>query len=216
MDWIKEIVAEKDSYKKFLLYEKALMDISNTPNLVPEASKALIEAICKTILNDLGNEFDKKWNIQKLVRETFNSLKILKLLEVKDKNRAKQIIGSFQNIIQNLAELRNDYGFLSHGSDVELNDIDSLIAELCRKSSDVIGGFLLKSHISFSKINDLDRLRYEEYKSFNEWFDNQQDLSLKIANAKTSYSASEALFYLDRKAYKEELLDYDEDNNQND
>ncbi len=208
MDWIKEIIAEKDEYKKFLLYEEALINISGTPNLIPDVSKALLEAVCKTILADIGGEVNKDWEVKKLVTEAFNSLKIIKLLKDKDQIRSKQIIGCFQTIIRNLAELRNEYGFLSHGKDIELNEIDKLIAELCIKSSDVIGGFLLKSHISFTSINELERLRYNDYEEFNQWYDENNLVTVNVSGVQVNYSASETLFSLDRNAYKDELVNH--------
>src|SRR5688572_14546012 len=61
--------------------ERTIEAIENAVERVPDfafdLSKTLVESVCKTVLADLGQPADPKWDCPKLLRETTNRLSFL-------------------------------------------------------------------------------------------------------------------------------------------
>ncbi len=207
MVWLKQII-EDGRYAKFSLnlevIEKNLAE--NNTNGAVEASKALIESVCKTISGDLGLKIDDAWDLPKIVRETLIITPFVKNMEKDDAARTKAICGCILTITNKIAEFRNDYGFMSHGRDIEeVKKCDEIISRLVYFSTDIICSFLIEIHTNFSTLKDLKRVNYEQYKKFNEWFD---EINGEIVIGILKFSASQTLYNNDIAAYIETLNDY--------
>ena len=207
MVWLKQII-EDGRYAKFKLnldiIEKSLAE-KNTNGTV-EASKALIESVCKTISGDLGLKIDSAWNVPKVVSETLKVTPFVKNMEKDDADRTKAICGCILTIASKIAEFRNDYGFMSHGRDIEeAKKCDEVISQLVYFSTDIICSFLIEIHTNFSTLKDLKRVDYEKYKEFNEWFDDENG---DVIIGALKFSASQTLYNNDISAYIDALNDY--------
>ena len=51
--------------------------LESVPDFAFDLSKTLVESVCKTVLADIGQPADPKWNVQKLLKETTNLLVLL-------------------------------------------------------------------------------------------------------------------------------------------
>ena len=75
--------------------------LENVPDFAFDLSKALVESVCKTVLADIGQPANPRWNAPKLLRETTNRLSPLPgndpNLEVRETVR-KTIGGLLQTI----------------------------------------------------------------------------------------------------------------------
>lgn len=113
--------------------EKIKTEVEDSPYEAIGKSKELIETICKTIIKRKGEEFDKNWNIVKLVKNA-NSLLEFVPNELPEKEKAeksiKMILSGMSSSIHGLTELRNAYGS-GHGHDLEFKGLESRHAKLC-------------------------------------------------------------------------------------
>ena len=86
--------------------------------LALDIAKALVESVCKTILQDRGHPCDENWNVPKLLKETCSRVQLVPdgLADAKQvADSLRSTMGGLQTTIQGLAELRNAHGFASHG-----------------------------------------------------------------------------------------------------
>src|SRR5690554_5110612 len=83
--------------------------IESNPHLALGISKELIETCCKYILNKVGVEISKEWDIAKLVKETNKQIDLMPFevenIELARKSIAK-ILSGFSNIVHGITELR--------------------------------------------------------------------------------------------------------------
>ena len=111
-------------------------------------SKEIIESCCKTILERLGIEIDKNWNVVRLVDETVKLLKITPRDipdTVPESTAIKTILGNLKNIAVNIATLRNAYGS-GHGKTASYKGLEPRHAKLAVGSSITLVNFLWDSY----------------------------------------------------------------------
>ena len=171
----------------------------NDPNVALDTAKSILERISKTVLNDKGISFKSNSSVGYLVKKAFESLPVSAHISSKDLNRAKSILGSFENIARSIGEYRNDYGNISHGQDLQAEKFDKYLADLAISSVDLLASFLVISH--GDDLKDRSRVYYEENGEFNEYIDGS---SGDVTVAGMSLSPSKSL-YTDIDAYKEAL-----------
>lgn len=51
--------------------------LSSVPDFAFDLSKTLVESVCKTVLADIGQPADPKWDAPRLLKETTNRLSLL-------------------------------------------------------------------------------------------------------------------------------------------
>jgi len=185
--------------------------VGNT-GLAFDLAKTLIESACKTILTERGGTFDKDDDLPKLFKAASQRLPFLPVSLAADAAARKsllQTLGGLSTAVQGVCELRNAFGFASHGSDSPRPAMEGIQALLAAQAADSIIGFLCRVHRQ-----DLSRprtapLEYNDHLTFNEWIDDQcepvQILSLP------AYQPSEVLFSVDQEAYRDLLANYKSD-----
>src|ERR1019366_3275412 len=169
---------------------------------------------CKTILMERGGSFDKDDDVPKLFKaasQTVPFLPVSLAADVAARKSLRQTLGGLNTAVQGVCELRNAFGFASHGSAVLRPALEGVQAMLAAQAADAIVGFLYRVHRQ-----DLSRPRtvvlgYDDHPAFNEWIDDQcepvQILSL------SPYQPSEVLFSVDQEAYRDLLANYKSDDN---
>lgn len=200
MEWIRAIIEETEQLSKLKLYLDDLDSSETNYNKLVDGSKALIESICKTILADLGVEIESSIKLPALMKTTLKNMPFFTNLERNDQDNSRKIMGSLINISQSYANIRNIHGYMSHGKDVEEDFIEGSLSKLCIKSANVVGGFLLETHLNFTPLEKRSRLNYDDHSEFNEWFDSQFDENVKVGTLE--FLPSEVLFNNDFNAYK--------------
>lgn len=121
---------------------------SENPTEAIGKAKELIESCCKTILDENGIEWDKKWDVGQLTGET---VKLLKLMpkDIPDTTPAstemKAILGNLRVLATNLAALRNPYGS-GHGKSATFKGLEERHAKLAVGSSITLVSFLWDTH----------------------------------------------------------------------
>ena len=111
--------------------------VDKNPYLSVGIAKELIETCCKSVLERNNVEFDSKWNIIKLVKETKNTLSFPAAKSV------SLILGGLSNIVHGIAELRNEYGS-GHGHVTDFKGIDPVFSKLAVTSATAFVLFYLE------------------------------------------------------------------------
>lgn len=122
-------------------------------------AKELIESCCKTILELEDCSVDKKWDIIRLVDETFKYFNIMPKNihdEVKGAKTIKSILGNLKSIAHGVAELRNLYGS-GHGKSSSYKGLEPRHASLAIGSSITLVHFLWDSYERYNKRQRLDK-----------------------------------------------------------
>jgi Abortive infection C-terminus len=189
---------------------EALEDaLPDKPGIAVSFCRTLIETTCKTILIDRGQALDEAWEAPKLIAETTKFLH----LGIHDgghtdptlKSGAEKLVRGVNNIIDGVVEIRNAHGAAAHGSDAYAPMLDARYAEILARATDAVVGLLFKTHLKGSDKAQLARLRYGDYKDFDEWIDGECG-PFEVLD--TPLIASEALFRTDNNAYRAALVTF--------
>lgn len=120
----------------------------NNPTEAIGKAKELIESCCKTILDDMGVQWNKNWSVTKLAGEAMGRLEIMPAsISDKDASAAsiKALLGNLLQISTRIAELRNPYGS-GHGKSASYKGLESRHAKLAVGSSITFVTFLWDTH----------------------------------------------------------------------
>lgn len=192
---------------------KALeLAVTENTGLAFDLAKTLIESTCKTILRERGGVFDKDDDVPDLFKAASQTIPFLPVPLAADaaaRKSLQQTLSGLRTAVQGVCELRNAFGFASHGTEGPRPAMEGVQAILVAQAADTIVGFLYRVHRQ-----DLSRprtvlLEYGDHPDFNEWIDDQcqpvQILSFP------PFQPSEVLFRVDKEAYRELLDDYESD-----
>jgi hypothetical protein len=187
---------------------EALEDaMPDQPGIAVSFCRTLIETTCKTILIDLGQTPDDRWEAPKLISETTKFLH----LGIHDEGQAdptlrsgaEKLVRGVNSIIDGVVEIRNAHGAAAHGSDAYAPMLNERYAEILARATDAVVGLLFKTHLTRSGKAPLARLRYGDHKDFDDWIDGEFG---PFEVLETPLVASEALFRTDNNAYRAALV----------
>lgn len=172
--------------------------------LTLDTTKALLETTYKTILEDRGEFFNESDDMNQLYRMVKQTLPFNRNSEAND--MLTHLVGAIAHWVP---ELRNKFGASSHGKDgYYLSPIEMPEAEMVVHLVDGVSGFLLKKSRMLTNPENSQRIYYMDYEEFNEYLDTSNDpIDLKINDSKP-VPYSKALFDIDREAYKESLIQF--------
>lgn len=185
--------------------------VANT-GLSFDLAKTLVESACKTILTERGLAFDKNDEIGKVFKSASQSIPFLPPTMVTDaaaRKSLQQTLAGLNTALQGVCELRNAFGFASHGSDGPRPAMDGVHAILAAQTADAIVGFLYRVHCTDRSRPVVPRLEIGDNPEFNEWID-QENEPVRIFSL-PAYRPSEVLFNVDREAYRDLLAQYTEE-----
>jgi len=173
---------------------------NNDGALVLENSKALIESICRTILEDLGETIASGESIQNLVSTACNKMTCLP--------NTSDLIRSFVTVAQRLGEFRNNFSVIGHGASIyqieeRKNKITKATTDFMIATVGQLAVFLITVYQDEYPVTISKDVRYEDNVDFNKRFDDENEL-ISIGDY-GPYSPSEVLFNIDVDAYKTEL-----------
>ena len=182
--------------------------LASVPDFAFDLSKTLVESVCKTVLADIGQPAEPKWDAHQLLRETTNRLALLPRNHpnpAKARDSVEKTIRGLLQTMQGLCELRNGYGMASHGRDGFSARLDLRQATLAAQAADTIVSFLYRIHRDAVVQTPGARVYYEDHADFNDAFDRDNE---PIQLGDVELLPSRVLFYGDREAYKAELNEY--------
>jgi hypothetical protein len=182
--------------------------LESVPDFAFDLSKTLVESVCKTVLADIGQPADPKWDAPKLLRETTTRLALLPRGHpdpARARDAVEKTIRGLLQTIHGLCDLRNGYGMASHGRDSFSARLDLRQATLAAQAADTIVSFLYRIHRDALMQTPGTRVYYEDHADFNEAFDRDNEV---IRLGDLELLPSRVLFHADREAYKAALNEY--------
>ncbi len=183
--------------------------VHDRPAMVFDLAKALVETICKTILDELGVGYDNNFDAPKLLRETLIRLQLFPAghespIDVTES--IKKTINGLITTMHGLCDLRTREGMASHGRAAFSTNLEPVQAALAASAADTVASFLWNVHKSYSPAGQSERISYEDNSEFNEWMDQIHEPPVMIFEL--PYRHSEILFHLDRQAYIDALQEH--------
>lgn len=170
--------------------------VSENSGLVFDLARTLVESTCRTILTDRGIPWNEREDVPALFQKVRDNLPILPPEESQEsavRQSIAQTLGGLNTVIQGIAQLRNQLGFASHGSDSPRPAMDTVHAILAAQSADVIVGFLYHMHTQRRDSPDPSR---------NDEFDRHiDDIHEMVQVFEIAFWPSDILFQMDPQAY---------------
>ena len=146
---LKQIDGIRDSTHLSEIIRRIETTLHTDPSAAIGGAKELVEAVCKTILDEQGMPSAQNTDFTKLTKDTFKVLELVKE-EVTDANAGadqyRQILSNLGSICKNLAEIRNNYG-TGHGRSANHVGLDSRHARLVVGAASTLVLFLYDTHL---------------------------------------------------------------------
>ena len=188
--------------------ERAVIE---NPGLAFDLAKTLVESACKTILSERKVSFDSDDDLPKLFKTVVMHLPLLPVSassEAEARKSLAQTLNGLHTALLGVCELRNAYGFASHGSEGRRPVMEIVQALLAAQAADAIVGFLHRVHRQERATLPGVRLEYDDNPRFNEYMDEANEV-VRIFNLE--YRPSEVLFRIDEEAYRDLLASHTPD-----
>lgn len=192
------LIEQKERLESALLQRDAPLSL--------DLSKAFLETIFKTIINDRVAEANTNLEFGPLFKAVKDNL------DFSENTDINKLLGLLAGQIVNVTgQLRNRYGAASHGDDgYHTNPIKMVEAEFIAFSVDGLASCIYKKHKETLEPEVAHRLRYDDYPEFNDWLDEQFDgYNLPLGNGNIiQFTASQMVFQHDMEGYREMLVQY--------
>lgn len=202
MKWIRENIEGIPSFSPYIQHVELIENtVNSNPTLCVETCKALIEGICKTILTNKAIQYRPDIPFNGLVHQTISEIIVQDEIFRSDLVELGRRVAS---VAQTLGDLRNNAGFVSHGLDVLNPKLTDTVSLFSYKIADTIGGFILRCYVNNRSISKDTRIHYDDCKTFNDKFDDENPLNIGIIEL----SASKVLYNEDYEAYVESYFEY--------
>lgn len=185
--------------------ERAVIE---NPSLAFDLAKTVVESACRTILSDRNLAFDNDDDLPRLFKTVTTNLPMLPVAassEAEARKSLAQTLNGLHMALQGVCELRNAYGFASHGSDGPRPGMESVQALLAAQAADAIVGFLHRLHRQDRNTSPIARLEYDNNEEFNAYVD---EANVQVQIFDLVYRPSEVLFAIDQEAYRDLLTGY--------
>lgn len=183
--------------------------VAENPGLAFDLAKTVVESVCRTILTERKIVFDPDDDLPRLFRTVTNNLPMLPVLassEAEARRSLAQTLNGLHTALQGVCELRNAYGFASHGADGPRPAMESAQAGLAAQAADAIVGFLHRVHRQEHSPSSGLGLEYDNNESFNTYVDTSNS---QIQIFELTYRPSEVLYAVDQEAYRDLLAAYE-------
>jgi len=189
---------------------KALeLAVAQNAGLAFDLAKTLVESACKTIITERGSLFDKDDDLPKLFKIVSNCVPFLPVALAGDtgaRRSLQQTLSGLNTALQGVCELRNAFGFASHGSEGPRPVMEDIQALLVAQAADAIIGFLYRVHRQDLSRPKTIQLTYNDNPDFNDWLDEQcQEVHILSL---PPYRPSDVLYSVDQEAYRDLMADY--------
>jgi hypothetical protein len=181
--------------------EKGLRDESDTGI---DGAKCLVEAVCKTILTERGQEFGNSDSIGTLIRKTTQALGIS---DQDAGDNLQQMVRSMTGAVDGLQALRNAFGPLGHGHDANHAKLGDWHRLMAARTAETICALLFEAHCGREKNLLYTRDPFDEEDLGNHKIDRTADIQIDaetfeiVINEAYRYRPSQILYDLDRDGY---------------
>jgi hypothetical protein len=186
--------------------ERAVIE---NPGLAFDLAKTVVESACRTILEERKIAFETDYDLPRLFKIVTTNLPMLPVAassEMEARRSLAQTLNGLHTTLQGVAELRNAYGFASHGAGGPRPAMESVQALLAAQAADAIVGFLHRVHKQERNALLSVRLEFGDNEEFNSYIDEANE---QVQIFDLIYRPSEVLFAVDHEAYRELLIAFE-------
>jgi hypothetical protein len=179
--------------------------VTENPGFAFDLARTLVESACRTILSERKIAFESDDDLPKLYKTVTSSLPLLPPAAASDAEARKSLLQTLNGLhtaLQGVCELRNAFGFASHGAEGPRTTMESIQALLAAQAADAIIGFLHRIHRQERANLPKARLEYEDNSSFNDYVDEGHE---PVRIFELEYRPSDVLFSVDTDAYRDQL-----------
>ncbi|HXO26471.1 MAG TPA: abortive infection family protein [Thermoanaerobaculia bacterium] len=183
--------------------------VVENPGLAFDLAKTVVESACKTILNERNVSFEPDDGLPRLFRAVTMNLSLLPVSLSRDAEARKslaQTLSGLHTSLVGVCELRNAFGFASHGSGEPRPAMESVQALLAAQAADAIVGFLYRIHRQERAPVQASQLVFDDNEAFNGYVD---EANAVVRIFELEYRPSEVLFNCDQQAYRDLLSGFE-------
>jgi hypothetical protein len=183
--------------------------VVENPGLAFDLAKTVVESACRTILSERNVSFEPDDGLPRLFRAVTLNLSLLPVTLSRDAEARRslaQTLNGLQTSLIGVCELRNAFGFASHGSGGPRPAMESVQALLAAQAADAIVGFLYRIHRQERALVQASQLAFNDNDAFNGYVD-EANTVVRIFDLE--YRPSEVLFNCDQQAYRDLLSGFE-------
>ncbi|HEY6324439.1 MAG TPA: abortive infection family protein [Thermoanaerobaculia bacterium] len=183
--------------------------VVENPGLAFDLAKTVVESACKTILSERKVSFEPDDGLPRLFRAVTMKLSLLPVTLSHDAEARRSLLQTLNGLHTSLVgvcELRNAFGFASHGSGGPRPSMESVQALLAAQAADAIVGFLYRIHRQERASVQASQLVFDNNEAFNGYVD-EANTVVRIFDLE--YRPSEVLFNCDQQAYRDLLSGFE-------
>ena len=142
-----------DNNRKYVT--RMMTNIEKDPELVIGTAKDWIESIFKTFLKTKEIEYSEGENLPKLATLVFNEIRKIsdEKNETKSNEITKQMLRVLSALVQNIAELRNNYGS-GHRKESEKLQLGPIYASLVANAAATLAMYIFQTYEKYFKNNN--------------------------------------------------------------
>ena len=140
--------------------------VPDNPGLAIDLSKTIVESACRTILTERGVPYGNKDDLPRLFKVVIQNLPLLPpnaSSEIEARRSLEQTLGGLHGALQGICELRNQYGFASHGRGAPQASLELEHALLAAQTADTIVGFLNRVHRQGAAQNKQVKINFDDH-----------------------------------------------------
>ena len=186
--------------------ENAVVD---EPALVFDLARTIIESTCRTVLTEREISFNRNDDLLALFNSVSRNLPFLppeSSHETAARRSLEQTLSGLRTVVQGITELRNQYGFASHGSDTARAQMETVQALLVAGSADTIVGFLHGVHVRDRNVSSAtEQSAYEDNQDFNNFIDENHEICTIL---EAEFWPSDVLFQMEPETYRLRLAEF--------
>jgi hypothetical protein len=183
--------------------------VVENPGLAFDLAKTVVESACKTILSERKVSFAPDDGLPRLFRAVTLNLPLLPVMlsrEAEARRSLVQTLNGLQTSLIGVCELRNAFGFASHGSEGPRPVMESVQALLAAQAADAIVGFLYRMHRQERTPVQTSQLVFGDNEAFNGYV---YEANAVVRVFDLEYRPSEVLFNCDQQAYRDLLSGFE-------
>jgi hypothetical protein len=211
MDRLKKIIEQYGRWSALTIYTERIEALAYTDfSQAIDNVKALLESIGKEICESKGVKIDATTSINAVMKKAFTAIGYSR------NNLVTQISTALASIGQQMGNLRNEAGSISHGKTMEElkernQNIDELTRDFLIDTTVIVASFLIRTFENENPRVKTETIETEPLYNDNEEFNNSLDERYgEFKMGDYSFTASEILFNVDYKAYETELKVFSE------
>ncbi|MGH8678612.1 MAG: abortive infection family protein [Burkholderiales bacterium] len=178
------------------------------PGFALDLARTLIESVCKTILTERKISFNSDDDLPRLFKIVTTNLPFMPSSvsgNADARKSLKKTLGGLLTAVHGVCELRNAYGFASHGAEGHRPAMETVQALMVAQSADAIVGFLHRTHREERLPPTSTRLEYEDNQNFNDYVDEAHE-PVRILGSE--FKPSAVLFNLEPETYRVALAEF--------